>query len=121
MGKFISLNFLGVVILALLLLVVHEWGHYVAYRVLGYRAKVRKSLIAPGIDPVETIEVPRWKGLVIAFAGFVVSTILVVLPLFLFQYKYYMPLFIGSIAGASVDFTWAFSMLPSKTITIQSR
>jgi len=120
LSKFLSWNFAIVMLLCIILFIVHEFGHFLAYRVFGYQAEVRKSFFTPGIDPKETIEVPRWQGICIALSGFFVSTISVVFPLFLINYQHWFVLLIGSIAGASVDAIWAVSMLTSKTVTINS-
>lgn len=121
MEKFFTLNFAILLLLALILLIVHEFGHYLAYRLLGFEAVVRTSLIAPGIDPKETILVTRIQGIFIALNGFIFSTLTVVLISFLMNYSLWFVLFIGSIAGSSVDFIWAFGMLFQKSVTIQGR
>lgn len=121
MEKFLSWDFAFVIILALALFIVHEYGHYLAYRVLGIPAKLRRSVIAPGVDPKETICVKRWKGLFIALGGFFLSNLILVLPLYAFSYKHWFVLFLGSFAGSIVDFAWALSMLSRKTVTLQSR
>ena len=121
MEKFLTPNFAVLVLLALILLIIHEFGHYLAYRLLGYQARVRKSFIAPGIDPKETIVVTRIQGLFIALNGFILSTFTVVLLSFLMNYSLWFVLFIGSIAGSCVDFIWAIGMLFQRDITIQGR
>jgi hypothetical protein len=88
MNKFISWDFALLLIITAMLFVVHEFGHYLVYRVLGYEAIIRKSLIAPGIDPKYTIEVSRFKGILIAVGGFVLSTAIIVMPFMLFGYKH---------------------------------
>ncbi len=65
-----SWDFAILLLLMAILLIVHEYGHYIAYRVLGYKAVVRRSLLVPGIDPLNTIEVNRAEGLLIALGGF---------------------------------------------------
>jgi len=77
--------------------------------------------MSTGIDPKETIAVTRWKGLLIAFGGFILSSLTVVLPLYAFQYKHWFVLCIASVAGSIGDFVWALSMLGSKTITLHAR
>ena len=121
MEKYLSLKFLGLLSFLAILFVTHEYGHYLAYRVLGYKAVIRKSFLAPGIDPKQTIEVSRLEGLIIALGGFVLSTIIVVVPLMLVQYKLLIALMIGSIAGSIVDFIWALSMLFRRNITIPGK
>ncbi len=121
MDKFLSMHFAGVVMLAFIVFVVHELGHYLAYRILGYQATIRKSLLAPGIDPKETIEIPCWQGLFIALSGFIFSTGIVVFPLFLMHYTYWFVLLIGSVAGSCVDAMWAISMIGRKKVTIYAR
>jgi hypothetical protein len=121
MNKFISWDFALLLIITAMLFVVHEFGHYLVYRVLGYEAIIRKSLIAPGIDPKYTIEVSRFKGILIAVGGFVLSTAIIVMPFMLFGYKHWFVLLIASIAGSIMDFIWAATMLLQKTITIYSR
>lgn len=121
MDKFLTPKFAVLLLLVILLLVVHEFGHYLAYRLLGYKACVRKSIIAPGIDPKETIIVTREKGLFIALNGFILSTFSVVLLSFLMNYSLWFVLFIGSLAGSCVDFIWALGMLFQKEITIQGK
>jgi len=44
------------VLMVLILLIIHEFGHYLAYKIYGIPAHFRKSLLAPGISPNETIE-----------------------------------------------------------------
>lgn len=119
MEKFLTSKFVIVLLLALILLIVHELGHYLAYRLLGFEAKMRKSIIVPGIDPKSTITVTRMQGLFIALNGFIFSTFTVVLLCFLLKYSLWFVLFIGSLAGSSVDFIWAFGMLFQKNITIR--
>ena len=121
MSKFMSWNFVGLVLVAMVLLVVHELGHYIAYRLLGHQAVVRKSILAPGIDPVRTIEVPRWQGIFIALAGFAFSTPIIVLPLLALRYPYWSAILICSGAGSIVDIVWAASMLGHKTVTIHAK
>ena len=121
MEKYLSFNFLGLLFFAAILFAVHEYGHYLAYRVLGYKAVIRKSFWAPGIDPKETIQVSRLEGIIIALGGFVFSTVIVVVPLMLIQYKLWIALMLGSIAGSIIDFIWALSMLFRKTITILAK
>lgn len=121
MEKFISWDFAGMLFFLTILLIVHEYGHYLAYRVLGHKAVVRRSFLAPGIDPLNTIEVKKVEGLLIALGGFILSTVVVVIPLLLFHYKLWVVVLIGSAAGSIVDFIWAFSMLFQRTITISSK
>lgn len=121
MEKFLTLKFAILLILASLLLIIHEIGHYVAYRLLGIQASIRKSIITPGIDPKETIIVTRKQGLFIALNGFILSTISVVFLSFLLNYSLWFVLFIGSTAGSCVDFIWAFGMLFQRNITIQGK
>jgi hypothetical protein len=121
MDKFLSLDFGVMLIIFLILLVLHEAGHYLAYRMLGFEAVIRKSILVPGIDPKNTITVNKLQGLIIALGGFVFSTVVVVLPSVIIDYKYWFVLLIGSLAGSCVDFIWAFNMIFMKTVTIQSR
>jgi len=120
MQKFLSWNFIVLIFLVLILLVIHEFGHWIAYRLCGYEAKVRKSILIPGIDPKEDIEVSKIQGLFIALNGFFFSTLVEVLPLMICGYKLWKVLLIGSMAGASVDFIWAIGMLFQKKICISS-
>lgn len=121
MEKFLSWDFAGLLILMATLLIVHEYGHYIAYRILGYKAVVRRSFLVPGIDPLNTIEVNRAEGLLIALGGFIFSIIIVVIPSLLFHYRLWVVLIIGSVAGSIVDFIWAFGMLFQRTITISAK
>lgn len=121
MEKFLTPKFAVLLLLALIMFLIHEYGHYLAYRILGYQARVRKSFIAPGIDPKETIVVNRIQGLFIALNGFILSTFTVVLLSFLMNYSLWFVLFIGSVAGSCLDFIWAISMLFQKNITIQGK
>ena len=121
MEKFLTPEFAILLMLELLLLIIHEFGHYLAYRLLGFKASVRKSIIIPGIDPKETITVTRMQGLFIALNGFILSTLSVVLIPLLFNYSLWFALFICSLAGSCVDFIWAFGMLFQKQITIQGK
>jgi hypothetical protein len=121
MEKFLTWDFAGLVFILVVLLIIHEYGHYLAYRVLGYRAVVRRSFLAPGIDPQNTIEVKRREGLLIALGGFILSTAVVVVPLLLVNYKHWLVVMIGSAAGSIVDFIWALGMLFQRTVTISSR
>jgi hypothetical protein len=121
MEKFLSQDFLVLLLLAAVLLIVHEFGHWVAYRLCGYQAVIRKSVLVPGIDPKVTIVVNRFQGLFIALNGFVLSALVVLIPSFAYGYRLWPALLLGGIAGASVDFIWAFSMLFQKEITISSR
>lgn len=120
MEKFISLDFAFVLVWCFALFIVHEYGHYLAFYILGIPAKMRRSILVPGIDPKETVSVKRWKGLLIALGGFVLSLI-VVLTSYLFKYKHYYLILMGAFVGSIFDFAWAFSMLGSKTITLNSR
>jgi hypothetical protein len=121
MDKFLTWDFAGMVLSLVILLILHEYGHYLAYRILGYKAVVRKSFLVPGIDPQSTIEVKRIEGLLIALGGFIFSTVVVVLPLLLVNYKHWLVVMIGSVAGSIVDFIWALGMLFQRTVTISSR
>lgn len=121
MEKFLTWDFAGLVFILVVLLVLHEFGHYLAYRVLGYKAVVRKSFLVPGIDPQSTIEVRRGEGLLIALGGFIFSTAVVVVPLLILSYRHWLVVLIGSTAGSIVDFIWAFGMLLQRTVTISSR
>ena len=118
MEKFLSWNFAILLLLMVILLIIHEYGHYLAYRVLGYKAILRRSILVPGVDPLNTIQVKKVEGLLIALGGFVLSTTIVVIPLIIFQYRLWLVLLIGSLAGSIVDFIWAFSMLFKRAITI---
>ncbi len=118
MEKFLSWSFAILLLLMVILLIIHEYGHYLAYRVLGYKAILRRSILVPGVDPLNTIQVKKVEGLLIALGGFVLSTTIVVIPLIIFQYRLWLVLLIGSLAGSIVDFIWAFSMLFKRAITI---
>lgn len=106
--------------LVLVLFIVHEWGHYLAYRMFGIPAYFKKSFFIPQVLPNTTVTVTKLQGLVIALAGFFVSTLLIVIPC-MFVYPLWKALFIGSIAGSSVDFIWALSMCFTKLVTIESK
>ncbi len=121
MEKLLTPKFAVLLLLVFLVLIVHELGHYLAYRLLGFQACVRKSIIAPGIDPKETIVVTRMQGLFIALNGFILSTFSVVLLSYLMNYSLWFVLFIGSLAGSCVDFIWAIGMLFQKNVTIQGK
>lgn len=121
MGKFLSLDFAVLLLFVVILFVVHEYGHYLTYRVLGYKAVVRKSFLAPGIDPQYTITVKKAEGILIALGGFLLSMIVIVIPLLLLQYKLWLVVLIGGAAGSVVDFLWALSMLFQKSITISAK
>jgi len=121
MEKFLSLNFIILLILAILLLIIHELGHWIAYRLCGHPAVIRKSVLIPGIDPKETIEVKRWQGLFIALNGVALSSLVVIFPCFILGYRLWHVLLIGGVAGACVDFIWAFSMIFQHTVKIFAR
>lgn len=57
-------------LLVLALFIVHEWGHYLAYRLFGIPAYFKKSILIPQVLPKETVIVTKLQGLVIALAGF---------------------------------------------------
>lgn len=120
MEKYLSIKFIILLGLAIGLFIVHELGHWLAYRIFGFEARVRKSIVVPGIDPKEDLEVSRVQGITIALSGFLFSTVVVILPLYLGKYNLWFALFLGGIAGASIDFLWAISMLFQKKITIYS-
>ncbi|MHC1683042.1 MAG: metalloprotease family protein [Clostridiaceae bacterium] len=105
--------------MALILMIIHEFGHYLAYKIYGIPAHFRKSLLVPGISPNETIIVTKMQGMIIALSGFVFSTLIFVLPSALI-YPLWKALLVGSVAGSIVDFLWAFSMIFSKEVIIQS-
>lgn len=121
MEKFLSKDFLFLLFLALILMIVHEFGHWISYRILGYQAVVRKSLLVPGIDPKETIQVTKYQGLFIALNGFIVSFLVIIVPCYLLSYRYWNVLLIGGLFGASLDFIWAFTMIFQSTIVIKAR
>jgi len=121
LGKFLSWDFALVLLLAITLLIVHETGHFIAYRIFGIKAKVRRSILVPGIDPVKTVTVPKWKGILIALGGFIFAGFIVNIPLYILGYKHSYLLLIGGIAGSIVDFIWAITMLGNKTVTLQER
>ena len=121
MNRFLSFDFLQLVALVGVLVVVHEAGHYLAYRTLGIRAKLRRSLLLPGIDPVETVTVSRWKGIWIALGGFLFAGVLINLPAYLLSYRHSFVLLLGGLAGSIVDFIWAISMLGQKTVVLRGR
>jgi sterol desaturase/sphingolipid hydroxylase (fatty acid hydroxylase superfamily) len=118
--KILTWGFIVVLLLMAILFSVHEYGHYLAYKILRIPAKFRRSLFAPGIDPKETVLIQRWQGIMIAFGGLVLSLVIIV-PLFIFSYKHSFVILIGAIAGSVVDFIWALSMVGRKTVTINSR
>ena len=91
MEKLLTMDFALVLFIVMILFVAHEYGHYLAYRILKIPAKLRRSIIAPGIDPKERVLVKWWQGLMIAFAGSI------------------------------VDFIWAISMVGKRNITINSK
>jgi membrane-associated protease RseP (regulator of RpoE activity) len=107
------------VLMVLILIIIHELGHYLAYKIYGIPAHFRKSLLAPGISPNETIVVTKMQGIVIGLSGFVFSTVIFVFPS-IFVYPLWKALLVGSVAGSIVDFIWAFSMIFSNEIVIQS-
>lgn len=118
MDKFLSFDFIVLLLLAFILLGVHEFGHWLAYRVCGYDAVLRKSVFVPGIDPKKDIKVSKIQGLFIALNGFLFSAFVEIVPLMFLGYKLWKVLLLGGIAGASVDFIWAISMLFQKEIYI---
>ena len=120
MEKLLTWDFVFVLSLMAILFLVHEFGHYLAYKILRIPAKLRRSIYAPGIDPKETISVKRWQSIMIAFGGFVLS-LMIVIPLFIFGYKHSLVIFIGAVAGSVFDFIWALSMVGRKTVTINTR
>lgn len=103
--------------MALILIVLHEFGHYIAYRLLGHNAHFNNSLLVPSIQPNEEITVSRFGGLTIALMGFIFSTIVFILPCYFF-YNQWKALLIGNLVGSIADFFWALSMLFQKTIHI---
>ena len=107
------------VLMVLILIIIHEFGHYLAYKIYGIPAHFRKSLLAPGISPNETIVVTKIQGIVIGLSGFVFSTAIFILPSIL-VYPLWKALLVGSVAGSIADFLWVFSMIFSKEIVIQS-
>lgn len=121
MNKFLTWDFGILIIIFAILMIVHEFGHYLAYRLLGYETVIRKSILIPGIDPKHTIEVNRFQGICIALGGFMISTITIVLPFMLFGYRNWFVLLLGSIAGSIVDFIWALTILFSKSTVINAR
>jgi len=121
MEKFLSMDFIILLLLAMVLLIIHELGHWLAYRLFGYQAVIRKSIIVPGIDPKETIEVKKGQGLFIALNGFAFSSFVVILPCFVLGYRLWHVLLIGGVAGACLDFIWSLGMIFQKTVTISAR
>lgn len=121
MDGFFTWDFPVLLVLIIALFLIHELGHYLAYRVLGYRAVIRKVVFVPGIDPKETIEVTRSEGLVISMSGFILTVMLVVLPCVLVGYKQCFALFMASIAGSFMDLFWVMNLLYRKRITIAPR
>lgn len=117
MKKYISFNFLLLLIMALILIAIHEFGHYLAYRLFGYKAHFNMSMLIPSVQPNEEITVTRFQGLTIALLGFIFSSLVFVLPCYLF-YPQWKALFIGSVAGSIADFFWAFSMIFDKKVHI---
>jgi len=120
MEKFLSVRFVIIVAIYAVVVVVHEAGHYLAYRLFGIPARIRKSFWAPGIDPVETVTVARWKGIVIAAGGLIISLVFI-FALFLIGYRDWWLELIGDVAGSVADFGWALSMLPKKQVTLYAR
>jgi len=94
-------------------------GYLIAYKIYGIPAHFRKSLLAPGISPNETIVVTKMQGMVIALSGFVFFTVIFVLPSALL-YPLWKAFLVGSVAGPIADYIWAFSMVLAKKIIIQS-
>lgn len=121
MEKFLNTRFGVLLGLAILLFIVHEMGHYFAYRILGYDAKIRFSLIAPGIDPIKDIEVSRLEGVLISLGGFILSTFTVVGLSILLKYPLWLPLFLGSVGFSIADFIWCITMMFSKRIVISGK
>lgn len=121
MEKFLHIDFILLLFLMLLLFIVHEFGHWIAYRILGYQATVRKSILIPGVDPKETIKVKRWQGIFIALNGFFFSSLIIILPCYIIRYNLWHVLLLGGIVGAFLDFMWAFGMILQKTVIISVR
>lgn len=121
MSKFLTLDFGILLIVLTALMMIHELGHYIAYRILGFEAVIRRSFLVPGIDPNETIEVSKLQGLIIALGGFLLSMLVVVLPAILIGYKHGIVVIIAGVAGSIADFMWALTMLFMKRITIYSK
>jgi membrane-associated protease RseP (regulator of RpoE activity) len=107
------MKFIFLIFMILILLVIHEYGHYLAYKIYGIPAHVRKSILAPGISPNESVYVTKTQGIVIALAGFVFSTVIFVIPS-IFFYPLWKALMVGSVAGSAADFIWALTMMLSK-------
>jgi len=99
--------------MVLILIIIHEFGHFIAYKIYGIPAHFRKSLLAQGISPNETIVVTKMQGMVIALSGFVFSTVIFVLPSAML-YPLWKALLEGSVAGSIADYLWAFSMILAK-------
>lgn len=113
------MKFIFLVFMVLILVIIHEFGHFLAYKIYKIPAHFRKSLLAPGISPNETIIVTKTQGMVIALSGFVFSTVIFVLPSALI-YHLWKALLVGSVAGSIADYLWAVSMIFSKKVRIQS-
>lgn len=73
--------------------------------------------LTPRIAPMQTVIVKRWQGFIIAWAGFFVSTALIVVPAY-FVYPLWKALLVGSASGSIADILWSVSMIFSKNITI---
>ena len=114
------MRFAFLLCMVLILIIIHEFGHFLAYKIYGIPAHFRKSIIAPGISPNETIVVSKIQGMVIALSGFIFSTVIFVVPSALL-YPLWKALLVGSVAGSIADYLWAFSMIFSKKIIIQSK
>lgn len=114
------MKFLFLVFMIIVLLIIHEFGHYLAYKFYGIPAHLRKSLLAPGISPNKPVSVSKIQGVVIALSGFIFSTIIFVLPSILF-YPLWKALMIGSVAGSAADLIWCLSIISSKEKKIDIR
>lgn len=116
-----NMKLLIAILIILTIFVLHEWGHYLAYKIFGIPAHFRRSILAPGIDPNETVVVSKLQGMVIALAGFFVSTCLFTLPMIIIFPIWKGFFLIITLVGSCVDFLWAISMIFSSKITISSK
>ncbi len=119
MDKFLTSDFALVLLLALVLIIMHELGHYMAYRLFGIEARLRPNLLAPGIDPKKPVTVSRWKGIFIAINGFIFASLTVNLPLYLLGYKHSSLILLAGAIGSVLDFLWALTMLGRQTVDLK--
>lgn len=107
------------ILLMVILFIIHEFGHYLAYQLLGIDTYFKMSVIAPQVLPKQNITITKVAGLFVALSGFIISILLFVYPLSYF-YNLWKALLVGSLAGSIADFLWAISMIFVKEVTIYS-